>query len=218
MKQTVLEQLAKAELHCHLDGSLSLITIRQLAKLAQLPPELLSYSDEELRREVTVPGRVESLMDYLKTFDFIRPLLQTKEALRLAAYDVAAQAARENVLYIEVRFAPELSMDKGLTATEVVEAVLLGFEDAHKEFGIIVKALACGLKQTVPHVNMDILSELVPLADRGLVGFDYAGDEAGNPTEGLRGLIEETKALGLPMRPIMQENVAALQMLPMLFN
>ena len=61
----------------------------------------------------------ENLLDYLEAFDYIRPLLQTKEALTLAAYDVAKQAALENVVYIEVRFAPELSMDQGLTIPEL---------------------------------------------------------------------------------------------------
>lgn len=199
MKQARLQELAKAELHCHLDGSLSLQTIRRLAELAQLSPIILSYRDEDLREKVTVSGSVESLMDYLKVFDFVRPLLQTKEALRLAAYDVAAQAAQENVLYTEIRFAPELSMDQGLTAKEVVEAVLLGLEDAHKEFGILAKAIVCGLKQTDPKVTLDIFSDLVSLAAKGLVGFDFAGNEADYPTDQLSDLIKETQALGLPM-------------------
>lgn len=105
--------LAKTELHCHLDGSLSLPTIRQLAAMANI---VLPASDEELKHHVTAPAHCENLLDYLEAFDYIRPLLQTKEALTLAAYDVAKQAALENVLYIEVRFAPELSMDQGLTS------------------------------------------------------------------------------------------------------
>ncbi len=196
MNQAILHQLAKTELHCHLDGSLSLTTIRQLAELAGIS---LPDTDAALRKQVTVSEAVESLMDYLKVFDFVRPLLQTKEALRLAAYDVAAQAAQENVLYTEIRFAPELSMDQGLTAKEVVEAVLIGLEDAHKEFGILAKALVCGLKQTEPQVTLDIFSDLVSLADKGLIGFDFAGNEADYPTDQLADVIEQTQALGLPM-------------------
>lgn len=196
MNQETLHQLAKAELHCHLDGSLSLITIRQLADLAGIA---LPEAEADLQKLVMVNGPVASLMDYLKVFDFVRPLLQTKEALRFAAYDVAAQAARENVLYTEIRFAPELSMDQGLTAKEVVEAVLLGLEDAHKEFGILAKALVCGLKQTNPKVTVDIFSDLVSLADKGLIGFDFAGNEADYPTDQLADVIEQTQALGLPM-------------------
>ena len=94
--------LAKTELHCHLDGSLSLPTIRQLAAMANID---LPASDEELKHHVTAPAHCENLLDYLEAFNYIRPLLQTKEALTLAAYDVAKQAALENVVYIEVRFA-----------------------------------------------------------------------------------------------------------------
>ncbi len=110
MTQAVLKELAKAELHCHLDGSLSLPAIRKLANMADI---ILPSSDKELRKYVIAPAQTESLVDYLKTFEFIRPLLQTKEALRFAAYDVARQAAlemlfilrfvlRQNSLWIKV--------------------------------------------------------------------------------------------------------------------
>ena len=88
-------KLAKIELHCHLDGSLSLSTIRHLAELAQID---LPEDDEELKQHVTAPVTCESLLEYLESFDYIRPLLQTNEALTIAAYDVAKQAALENVI------------------------------------------------------------------------------------------------------------------------
>lgn len=196
MLQIPFQELAKVELHCHLDGSLSLETIKVLAEMAGL-----SYptDDEALKAMVTVPVDTESLLDYLKTFDVIRPLLQTKEALRLAAYDVAKQAALENVIYLELRYAPELSMDKGLTALETLEAVLEGLERAHQEFGIEAKALVCGLKQSDPSVAKSIFPQLVELAGRGLAGFDFAGNEADYPTEELSSLIKEVQSLGLPM-------------------
>ena len=84
-------KLAKTELHCHLDGSLSLETIRHLADLAQIE---LPEDDAELKHHVTAPTTCESLLDYLEAFDYIRPLLQTKEALTIAAYDVAKQIGR----------------------------------------------------------------------------------------------------------------------------
>lgn len=119
MDKTTLKDLAKAESHCHLEGSISLGVIHQLAEMANI-----TVSDKELKQLVVAPENAESLMDYFKTFDFVRPLLQTKEALHLAAYDVARQAAQENVIYTEIRFAPEVSMDEGLSASETVEAVL----------------------------------------------------------------------------------------------
>ncbi|HEO0996578.1 TPA: adenosine deaminase [Streptococcus agalactiae] len=196
MTQAVLKELAKAELHCHLDGSLSLPAIRKLANMADI---ILPSSDKELRKYVIAPAQTESLVDYLKTFEFIRPLLQTKEALRFAAYDVARQAALENVIYIEIRFAPELSMDKGLTASDTVLAVLEGLADAQKEFNIVARALVCGMRQSSHKTTKDIIKHIVDLAPKGLVGFDFAGDEFSYPTDSLVDLIQEVKRLGYPM-------------------
>ncbi|HGD4347542.1 TPA: adenosine deaminase [Streptococcus agalactiae] len=196
MTQAVLKELAKAELHCHLDGSLSLPAIRKLANMADI---ILPSSDKELRKYVIAPAQTESLVDYLKTFEFIRPLLQTKEALRFAAYDVARQAALENVIYIEIRFAPELSMDKGLTASDTVLAVLEGLADAQKEFNIVARALVCGMRQSSHKTTTDIIKHIVDLAPKGLVGFDFAGDEFSYPTDSLVDLIQEVKRSGYPM-------------------
>lgn len=196
MTQAVLKELAKVELHCHLDGSLSLPAIRKLANMADI---ILPSSDKELRKYVIAPAQTESLVDYLKTFEFIRPLLQTKEALRFAAYDVARQAALENVIYIEIRFAPELSMDKGLTASDTVLAVLEGLADAQKEFNIVARALVCGMRQSSHKTTKDIIKHIVDLAPKGLVGFDFAGDEFSYPTDSLVDLIQEVKRSGYPM-------------------
>ncbi|HGI8715495.1 TPA: adenosine deaminase [Streptococcus agalactiae] len=196
MTQAVLKELAKAELHCHLDSSLSLPAIRKLANMADI---ILPSSDKELRKYVIAPAQTESLVDYLKTFEFIRPLLQTKEALRFAAYDVARQAALENVIYIEIRFAPELSMDKGLTASDTVLAVLEGLADAQKEFNIVARALVCGMRQSSHKTTKDIIKHIVDLAPKGLVGFDFAGDEFSYPTDSLVDLIQEVKRSGYPM-------------------
>lgn len=175
-----LKELAKTELHCHLDGSLSLSVIRQLAAMADIE---LPDNDIELKSLVTAPQTVSSLNDYLKTFDFIRPLLQTQEALRLAAYDVARQAAEENVIYIEIRFAPELSMDKGLIVAEVIEAVCDGLRKAQDDFGIVAKALVCGLRQTDLNRTKEIFSQAVQSGQELLVGGDFAGNEVDFPTE-----------------------------------
>lgn len=196
MTQAVLKELAKAELHCHLDGSLSLPAIRKLANMADI---ILPNSDKELRKYVIAPAQTESLVDYLKTFEFIRPLLQTKEALRFAAYDVARQAALENVIYIEIRFAPELSMDKGLTASDTVFAVLEGLADAQKEFNIVARALVCGMRQSSHKTTKEIIKHIVDLDPKGLVGFDFAGDEFSYPTDSLVDLIQEVKRSGYPM-------------------
>ena len=188
--------LAKTELHCHLDGSLSLPIIRQLAAMAKID---LPTSDAELKHHVTAPAHCENLLDYLEAFDYIRPLLQTKEALTLAAYDVAKQAALENVLYIEVRFAPELSMDQGLTVPETIDAVCEGLRQAQDEFCIVAKALVCGMRQSDQEVTSRILAEANQVSDQDFVGFDFAGDEHNYSPEDIRTLIEQVKSYHRPM-------------------
>jgi len=188
--------LAKTELHCHLDGSLSLPTIRQLAAMANID---LPASDEELKHHVTAPAHCENLLDYLEAFDYIRPLLQTKEALRLAAYDVAKQAALENVVYIEVRFAPELSMDQGLTVPETIDAVCEGLRQAQDEFGIVAKALVCGMRQSDQELTSHILEEANQVSDQDFVGFDFAGDEPHYPPQAIDALIQQVKSYNRPM-------------------
>ena len=188
--------LAKTELHCHLDGSLSLPTIRQLAAMANID---LPASDEELKYHVTAPAHCENLLDYLEAFDYIRPLLQTKEALTLAAYDVAKQAALENVLYIEVRFAPELSMDQGLTVPETIDAVCEGLRQAQDEFGITAKALVCGMRQSDQELTSSILAEANQVTDQDFVGFDFAGDEHHYPPQAIEALIQQVNSYNRPM-------------------
>ena len=188
--------LAKTELHCHLDGSLSLPTIRQLAAMANID---LPASDEELKHHVTAPAHCENLLDYLEAFDYIRPLLQTKEALTLAAYDVAKQAALENVLYIEVRFAPELSMDQGLTVPETIDAVCEGLRQAQDEFGITAKALVCGMRQSDQELTSRILAEANEVTDQDFVGFDFAGDEHHYPPQAIDALIQQVNSYNRPM-------------------
>lgn len=189
------KKLPKTELHCHLDGSLSLSVIRQLADLAGVD---LPETDAGLKALVTAPADVTCLNDYLKTFAVVLPLLQTKQALRLAAYDVAAQAAAEQVLYTEIRFAPQLSTERGLSQLEVVEAVLEGLQQAEHDFGITARAIACGMRHSAPEDLLTMFQEVARLAGRGLVGFDFAGNEADFPTEAVAETLKKARELGLP--------------------
>ncbi len=196
LSEKALRQLGKIELHCHLDGSLSLPMVRRLAKMAAIA---VPASDEALRQLVQARADAKTLMDYLRPFDFVRPLLQTKEALRLAAYDVLAQAAAENVRYIEVRFAPELSMDKGLTATDTILAVIAGLQDGMAAFDIQAQALICGMRQSRPELSATIFQAAGPFRGQGVAGADFAGNEADFPPDVLTIASEAAKKAGLPL-------------------
>ena len=112
---------------------------------------------------------------------------------------MAKQAALENVVYIEVRFAPELSMDQGLTVPETIDAVCDGLRQAQEEFDIVAKALVCGMRQSDQEVTSRILAEANQVSDQDFVGFDFAGDEHNYSPEDIRPLIEQVKSYHRPM-------------------
>ena len=87
-----------------------------------------------------------------------------------------------------------------MSASETVEAVLAGLKQAEEDFGIVAKVLVCGMKQSPKEVMRDIFEHVVELAEKGLVGFDFAGNELEFPPAQLVDLIKETQALGLPDR------------------
>ena len=97
--------------------------------------------------------------------------------MTLAAYDVAKQAALENVVYIEVRFAPELSMNQGLTVPETIDAVWRRTAPSQGGIWHCCKALVCGMRQSDQELTSRILAEANQVSDQDFVGFDFAGDE-----------------------------------------
>lgn len=196
MNATLLHHLAKVELHCHLDGSLSLPMIRRLAaRIGQALPA----ADADLAKLVQAPATATNLMDYLRPFDFIRPLLQDHDALAMAAHDVAAQAAAENVRYIELRFAPELSMDRGLTATQAIEAVVDGLAQAQADFDLTANVLVCAMRQSAAAMNQQVFAAAAPLLGRGVVGGDFAGNEADFPPSTFTATIAYAQSQHVPL-------------------
>ncbi|MFC4653320.1 adenosine deaminase [Lactococcus nasutitermitis] len=174
----LIAKMPKVELHCHLDGSLSLACIKQLAKN---DGQSLPATDAEILEKAQAPETTRNLLEYLQRFDFVLPLLQSYRNLEIAAYDVVQQAAKDNVKYIEIRFAPAQHLQKNLTLEEAVEAVIAGLARAEQDFDITANALICGLK----HQPLSELEKLLPLfdtiSDEKLVGFDLAGDEVNYP-------------------------------------
>ena len=150
----LIKALPKTDLHVHLDGSLRIPTLIELARDQKL--ELPSETEAGLREQV-FKDSYASLVEYLAGFDYTVAALQTSEALERAAYELAVDNIEEGVRYIEVRFAPQLHMHEGLGFDEVLAAVTRGLDRARSEhegsaavkergeppfrFGIIVCAL-----------------------------------------------------------------------------
>ena len=176
-----LHSLPKADLHCHLDGSMRVETIIDLAK--QQNVKLPESDPKKLERLLVAGPWCESLVDYLKAFDITTSVMQTAESLRRATYELAEDNAAENVRYLEIRFSPILHTNSGLTLTGVIDAVLKGKEQAEKDFNIIIGIIVSGLRHFSPYKSLTLAELSVAYKNSGVVGFDLAGAEANFPAK-----------------------------------
>jgi len=173
-----LRRLPKAELHCHLDGSLRPQTMLDLAR--EIGVRMPAADAEALRRYMTVTD-ARNLEEYLQRFETTLAVMQTAPALERIAYELVEDAAADGVRYIEVRFAPNLNTRAGLALPDVVDATLRGLARAERDHGTLARVIVCALRHQ-PVETAEALAELaVAYRGRGVVGFDLAGGEAGNP-------------------------------------
>lgn len=173
------EKLPKTDLHVHLDGSLRLSTILDLAEKDGI--ELPSTDEEGLAKAMHCGENTGSLVEYLKAFDVTLRVMQTEESLHRIAYELAEDAASENVQYMEVRYAPMLHTNEGLRITAVVEAVLAGLSAAQQEYGIRSRVIVCGIRNISPESSLEMAQLAVAYKNRGVIGYDLAGAEYDYP-------------------------------------
>jgi len=178
---SLIEKLPKTDLHVHLDGSLRLSTILDLARAGRI--ELPAMEAEPLAAAMNLGKNCGSLVEYLKAFDVTLRVMQTAGALTRIAYELAEDAARENVRYMEVRYAPMLHTQKGLKLTTIIEAVLEGLRAAQDKFGIESQLILCGIRNVSPQSSLEMAELAVAYKGRGVVGFDLAGAEYDNPAK-----------------------------------
>jgi adenosine deaminase len=174
----LLRRLPKTELHCHLDGSLRPTTMLELGHEYGV---YMPHAEEELLRDHMRVDDARHLEDYLQRFDITLGVMQTREAIERIAYELAEDAARENVRYLEVRFAPILNVRGGLTNADAVDATLAGLQRAEATHGIVGRVIICALRHLSPSVSMELAELTVAYRTRGVVAFDLAGGERGNP-------------------------------------
>ena len=177
----VFQALPKTDLHVHLDGSLRLETILELAAEEQIP--LPADSVDGLRNAIGCGRMFGSLVDYLRGFEITLKVMQTEEGLERIAFELAEDAHRENVRYMEVRYSPMLHTQRGLKLTKVVEAVLDGLRRARETYGIKANVIICGIRNISTESSYEMAELAVAYKGRGVVGFDLAGAEADNPAK-----------------------------------
>jgi adenosine deaminase len=175
------QALPKTDLHVHLDGSLRLETILDLARQGRI--ELPARDEAGLRAAIGCGNQFGSLVEYLRGFDITLRVMQTEESLERIAFELAEDAHRENVRYMEVRYAPMLHTRRGLKLTRVVEAVLAGLRRARETYGVKSNVILCGIRNISPESSYQMAELAVAYKGRGVVGFDLAGAEADFPAK-----------------------------------
>jgi len=178
LNDSTIRPLPKVLLHDHLDGGLRPLTILELARDQQYtalptedPGELADWFHRGAKRG--------SLPLYLEGFAHTCGVMQTPEALERVAYEMLQDMRDDGVVYVETRFAPVFHTSKGLHWDDVVAAVLKGLERGKADFGVDYGLIICAMR------NMQLSGEMAELAvdfrERGVVGFDLAGEEGGFP-------------------------------------
>ncbi len=179
--EELLRALPKTDLHCHLDGSMRLKTILELA--AKQGVKLPSETEEGLGKAIHKGEICKDLEDYLVAFDVTCSVLQTQEALYRAAYELGVDASAEGVRYLEVRYAPVLHQARGLKLTHIIDSVLEGLRAAKHETRIKYGVILCGIRHMSPETSLRLAELCVAYKNRGVVGFDLAGAEANFPAK-----------------------------------
>lgn len=175
LKKSEIKLFPKAELHCHLDGSIRPKTLQEIARVQGMA---ISHDIEEVASNMQAPTTCQNLEEYLTCFDYVLPYLQTEKSLEMAAYDVMEQAAEDGIRYIEIRFAPTLSMRNGLTVEETVHAVALGIAKAEEKYSVYGNILVIGMRSRKSKEIAGTFKKALGTKHEKIVGLDLAGAEA----------------------------------------
>lgn len=173
----VLKKLPKADLHRHLDGSLRISTIIELAKEQHI--ELPTFNEKELKKLVSVDHSCESLVEYLRGFEITLRVLQKAYAITRAVYEVCEDAVKDGITYLEIRFSPLLHTDEGMSLAGVVEAACEGQAMAEYNLPIVCRLIISGMRQQPPRVVKQLAEIVWRYREKGVCAFDLAGPEYG---------------------------------------
>jgi adenosine deaminase len=194
MDHTWIRELPKFDLHVHLDGSMRPETVIELVR--KLPENRKFATTFDIERALFPPQRC-TLKEYLKAFEITVAVLQSEAALERAAYELCEDAATENVVYMEIRFAPLLHLQSGLKPQQVVQAVLAGMHRAESVYPIKTGLILCGMKHEPPARSIQTARLAAEYLEKGVVAFDLAGPEMDFPPALHHQAIEIAKQAGL---------------------
>ena len=186
------------ELHLHLDGSLRPETVWELAKEQNI--KLPTNTVDEVRDQMQVPEDCRTLEEYLTRFDLPLLVLQTREALERAAFELTEDLAKEGVTYAEIRFAPQLSIKGGMTQEQAVEAAIEGVKRGMEQYpSIRVGLILCCMRgEDNEEWNLQTVETAKKYLGDVVCAVDIAGAESLYPTERFAPVFEKVREYGLP--------------------
>ena len=174
----IVQRMPKADLHCHLDGSLRPSTLLELSVERDLP---LPVATATALGDWMRVDHALNLEDYLARFGVTLAAMQDTVSLERIAHEFVLDAALDGVRYIEARFCPALHVRGGLSLDDVMQAVGRGLGRGQKETGTLARVIVCALRSMPwPHA-MEMAELAVAYKGKGVVAFDLAGGELGNP-------------------------------------
>jgi adenosine deaminase len=176
--EQIIKEVPKVLLHDHLDGGLRPQTVIELATDTGYK-KLPTTNADELAVWFHQGANKGNLVEFLKGFEHTCEILKNKDALIRASYEMMEDMKNDGVCYIETRFAPILHTTKGFYIDDVVNAVLEGLDKGKKDFGIGYGLILCGMRDRTD--NLEIAELAVNFRNKGVVGFDLAGEEGGYP-------------------------------------
>ncbi len=183
------------DLHLHLDGSLSPEFLTGLMRR-----QGLNLTKEEIEKKVVADSRVSSLNDYLEKFDFPLSLLQTEEAIMEAVYHLVDRLNSENMLYAEIRFAPQLHTKRGLSIDRVIRASCEALKMANGSFTTKAQLILCCMRGGVENKldNIKTIEDGRKYLGQGVCAIDLAGAEGLYPTKDFGYLFEICNGVDMP--------------------
>jgi len=191
-----LRALPKVDLHRHLEGSLRLETLAEVALTHGV--NLPSYNIEELRPYVQITEDEPNFHAFLEKFNFLRRFYSKREAIERVAYEAVADAAADNVHYLELRFSPTtLAHNQGFALSEVTDWVIGAVEQAQVDFGVITRLIVTVKRDAHAEEARQVADVALSRAGRGVVGLDLAGDEVNYPIEPFIDILRDARREGL---------------------
>ena len=177
----LIKLIPKTDLHCHLDGSIRPKTIFDIAKKEHIPT--INDDLNNFQKEIKVLGKCNSLKEYLNKFYLPIKIMQKKEYIYRVTLELLEDALKENIKYIEIRFAPLNHLDGGLTLDEVIETVLSAMNYGRTNLNVMSNLIICALRHEPVEKAVKLINSAKKYADKGVVALDLAGNEADFPPE-----------------------------------